>query len=119
MTLSEIIKSSSWLSVKLTLEKLFPDQNEFWDDYEKVFNKLKTMQPVESNVTIGVELVHDTYDNTDYVDVSGYYTNPADRIDQYTNSLAIEFVPWNEWLGMPVDKKSLDNFSGLEIIMRT
>jgi hypothetical protein len=36
MTLADIIKSNSWLSVKLTLEKLFPDQNEFWDDYEKM-----------------------------------------------------------------------------------
>lgn len=116
MTLSEIIKSNAWLSVKLTLERLFPDQHELLDDYEKVFYELRTMQPAESNVTIDVHWVHDDYDDTDYVDVSGYYTNPADRTDEYSNSLAIEFTTWQEWLGMPVDQKSLKEFSELELI---
>ncbi len=116
MTLSEIIKSNSWLSVKLTLEKLFPDQEEFWDDYEKVFNELKVIQPKSSNVTIDIHWVHDDYDDADYVDVSGYYTNPADRTNEYTDSLAIEFVPWEEWLGMPIDETSLKEFNELELI---
>lgn len=116
MTLAELIKSHSWPSVKLTLEKMFPDQDDLWDDYEKVFYALQTMRLHESNVTIDVHWVHDDYDNTDYVDVSGYYTNPADRNDQHTNSLAIEFTPWQEWLGMPIDSESLEKFSGLEII---
>ncbi|MEX0981077.1 MAG: DUF6557 family protein [Bacteroidales bacterium] len=44
MTLAELIKSHSWLSVKLTLEKMFPDQDDLWDDYEKVFYDLQTMR---------------------------------------------------------------------------
>ena len=116
MTLSEIIKSNSWLSIKLTLEKLFPDEQEFWDDYEKVFNELKGLQPKPSNITIDIHWVHDDYDDTKYVDVSGYYTNLADRTNEYTNSLAIEFVPWEEWLGMPIDEKSLKEFTELELI---
>lgn len=116
MTFAEIIKSQSWLSIKLTLEKLFPDQSEFWDDYEKVFYELQTMTAKESNVTIDVSWVHDDYDNTDYVDVSGYYTNPADRTNEYTNSLAIEFTPWQEWLGMPIDENTLKTFNEFEII---
>ena len=116
MTFADIIKSQSWLSVKMTLEKLFPDQSEFCEDYEKVFYELQTMAVKESNVTIYVSWVHDDYDNTDYIDVSGYYTNPADRIDEYSNSLAIEFTPWQEWLGMPIDIETMDKFSELEII---
>jgi hypothetical protein len=74
------------------------------------------MQPLPGKITIVVKWVHNTYDDTHYVDVSGYYTNPAERNDEYSNSLAIEFVAWNEWLGMEIDKKSLTNFTELEII---
>ena len=116
MTFAELIKSNAWLSVKMVLTKLHPDQEEFMDDYQRVFNQLQVLSPLPSSVTIDVELVHDTYDNTHYVDVSGYYTNPADRTDEYTNSLAIEYTPWNEWLGMLIDKNSFKNFSELEII---
>ena len=115
MTLSELIKSQAWLSIQLTLQKLFPDQEEYWDDYEKMFNELQVMQFKASNITIDIELIHDTYDDTHYVDVSGYYTNPEDRTDEFSNSLAIEFTPWNEWLAMPIDENSLKIFNGLEI----
>lgn len=116
MTFVEIIKSQSWLSVKLTLKKLFPDQSEYWDDYEKVFYELQTTPSKESNVTIDISWVHDDYDNTNYVDISGYYTNPVNRTNEYSNSLAIEFVPWQEWLGMPIDENTLKTFNKLEII---
>jgi hypothetical protein len=117
MTFVQLIKSHSWLSVKLTLERLFPDQNNLMDDYERMFDSLKFISKKESNITIDVHWVHDDYDNTDYVDVSGYYTNPEDNTDEYSNSWAIEFTPWQEWLGMSVDTNSLQNFSELEIIV--
>ncbi len=116
MTFAELIKSKAWLSVQMILLKLFPDQEEFIDDYQNVFYQLQVMPIVASKITIDVELVHDTYDDTHYVDVSGHYTDPADRTDEFTNSLAIEFIPWNEWLGMPINENSLKNFSELEII---
>jgi hypothetical protein len=116
MILFDLIKSNAWLSVKHTLEKLYPDQSECWVDYEKVFHQLQFMQPKESNTTIEVTWVHDDFDNSDYVDVSGYYTNPAYRTDKHTNSLALEFTRWEEWLGMPIDKESLETFSELELI---
>ncbi|ASB50582.1 DUF6557 family protein [Alkalitalea saponilacus] len=115
-TFGQLVKSHSWLSIKLKLETLFPDQNDLLDDYENVFCKLQTIPIQESNVTIDVQWVHDDYDNSEYVDVSGYYTNPNERTDEYSNSLAIEFTPWQEWMGMPVNPESLKLFSELEII---
>lgn len=116
MTFEELIKSNAWLSVKMVLTKLFPDQEEFMDDYQSVFNKLQVMLPLPSSITIEIESIHDTYDNSQYIDVAGYYTDPANRDNEYTNSLAIEYTPWNEWLGMPIDDNSLKKFSELEII---
>lgn len=115
-TFNNLIKSNSWLSVKLTLDRLFPEQNNLMDAYERMFDSLKFIAPIESKITIDVHWVHDDYDDTNYVDVSGYYTNPKDNTDEYSNSLALEFTPWQEWLGMPVDTNSLQNFTELEII---
>ena len=116
MTFSTLLKSNSWQSIQMVLLRLYPDEHEFIDQYENVVNELKVMQPVPGKITINVEWVHDTYDDTNYVDVSGFYTNPAERTNEYTNSLAIEFVPWNEWLGMTIYENSAKNFSELEII---
>jgi len=116
MTLDQLIKSHSWLSVKLTLESLFPDQNNLMDDYERIFESLRFMEAEETNLTIKVHLVNDDFDDTSYVDVSGYNTSPEDNTDEFSHSLAIEFTPWQEWLGMSVDTDSLHNFSELEII---
>jgi hypothetical protein len=116
MTFQQLLKSHSWLSIKMTLEKLFPEQENLLEDYEKMFYSLKFISATVSNITIDVHWVHDDYDDTDYVDVAGYYTNPEDNTDEYSTSLAIEFTPWQEWLGMPVDTNSLQNFTELEII---
>lgn len=116
MKFEELIKSHSWLSVKMTLEKLFPDEKNYLDGYEEVFNTLKTAEAEVSDVTLNVRWEHDDFDNTDYVHVSGYYTNPDDREDEYSGGLAIEYTPWEEWLGMDIDSESLKNFSELEII---
>jgi hypothetical protein len=116
MTFSEIIKSNTWLSVLHTLERLFPDQKDLMEDYEKVFNELKVMKPSQCNITIDIHWVDDDYDQTKYVDVTGYYTNPADRTDEFSNSLAIEFVPWDERMAMPIDSNSIVEFNELEII---
>jgi hypothetical protein len=116
MTFQQLLKSHSWLSIKMTLEKLFPEQENLLEDYEKMFYSLKFISATVSIITIYVHWVHDDYDDTDYVDVAGYYTNPEDNTDEYSTSLAIEFTPWQEWLGMPVDTNSLQNFTELEII---
>ncbi len=74
------------------------------------------MPAKESNISILVSNEVDDFDNTEYVNVSGYYTNPKDNTGEHTMSLAIEFTPWNEWLGMDVSPESLSEFNELEII---
>jgi hypothetical protein len=116
MTFDQLIKSNTWLSVKITLDRLFPEQNNLLNNYERMFDNLKFIAAEESNLTIDVHWILDDFDDTDYVDVSGYYTNLQDNTDLYSNSLAIEFTPWQEWLGMTLDTDSLQNFTELEII---
>ncbi len=116
MKFADLIKNNSWLSIEITLLNLYPDEKRSISGYEEIFNKLKFMRPVSKNISIIVKTVYDSYDNIEYIDVSGSYNNPKDNTHGHTNSLAIEFTPWNEWLGMEIDEKSLQNFSELEVI---
>jgi hypothetical protein len=116
MKFFEIIKRAEWLSVEMVLLKLYPDEKKNLSGYKEVFNKLKIMPIKESNISILVSNEIDDFDNIEYVNVSGYYTNPKDNIDEQELSLAIEFTHWNEWLGMDVSPKTLSDFNELEII---
>jgi hypothetical protein len=116
MQLKEIIDSNEWLSVKFTLLELYPEEEKNLNGYRDVFNRLKVMIPKTSNVSLTVANQEDDFDGTEYVHVSGFYVDPTKSPDGYTGSLAIEFTPWNEWLGMEVSKDSLAEFSEFEII---
>lgn len=116
MQLIDLIQSNSWLSIQMVLVQLHPDVEEDIEAYEKVFKLLQVMPAKTSKVTIELNLITEDCDEDGFVDVSGYYTDPAERIDPFSNSLAIEFVPWEEWLGMELDQHALATFSELEII---
>lgn len=58
----------------------------------------------------------DSYDNEQYVNVSGYDNSKKVISNGLTESLALEFTPWDEWLGMNIDQSSLNDFSSYEII---
>ena len=115
MKFDSLIKSTSWLSVKATLLAIYPEQIESINAYEEVFNKLQTIEPKEVAIDI---ILNQHYDDETFepscVDVSGINLNATE--DDITDGLAIEFCPWNEWLGMGIDKLTLKEFTELEII---
>ncbi|MGY6523529.1 MAG: DUF6557 family protein [Mongoliitalea sp.] len=119
MKLNDLIKSYNWLSVELTLLRLYPDHEKMLDEYRNVFEKLKNTEPEEYDK---LEIILTEYDcdpnfesdNETYVDVSGQKKTP-DPSD-ITNGYAIEFLKWNKWLGMDLAIETTKNFSDLEII---
>ncbi|MFA9390605.1 MAG: DUF6557 family protein [Prolixibacteraceae bacterium] len=116
MKFKELIEEVEWLNVKPTLFSLYPEQKKSISGYEQVFQKLKLMPANESLLTINVVNVIDDFDGTEYADVSAYNCNSMDNPEEQTESFAIEFTPWNEWLGMQIDEISLKEFDKLEII---
>ena len=118
MKLYDIIKSNNWLSVELTLLQLYPDQEIMSDEYRKVYEKLKFLDPEVSDITIVLtECDCDTDDENEiktYVDVSGR-KKEKDK-DSVTDSYAIEFEEWKKWLGMDLATETTNNFNELEII---
>jgi hypothetical protein len=119
MKLNELIKSNNWLSVEMTLLRLYPDQEKIIDEYRNVFEKLKITAPAKYDE---LEIILTEYDcdpnfesdNETYVDVSGQKKIPDPN--DITNGYAIEFLEWRKWLGMDLATETTKNFSDLEII---
>ena len=116
MKFTDLIKTNVWLSIEIVLLQLYPDEKKNISAYEQIFNDLKFMEPVPDNISIVLSNEKDDFDNSGYVDVSGRDNNPKENTDTLTDALAIEFTPWNEWLGMEIDKDTLHDFTELEII---
>jgi hypothetical protein len=119
MILYDLIKSYNWLSVELTLLKLYPDQDNMLDEYRHVYEKLKVTEPADYDE---LEIILTEYDcdpnfeshKETYVDVSGQKKTPDPN--DITNGYAIEFLEWDKWLGMDIATETTKNFSDLEII---
>lgn len=94
--------------------QLYPDEEKNISGYQKVFEELLFMHPEDSEIIIVVAHQKDDFDGEEYVDVSGKYAHPKNEEEKY--SQAIEFTPWNKWLGMEISPESLLHFSELEII---
>ncbi len=111
MKFLEILKSNHWLSVCIILLELYPDQAKMIDEYERVFGKLKEIEPIESGIQIVLKNhTSDVDDSESYVEVSGL------DLSDTTHGLALDFTPWNKWLGMDLSQETIENFTELEII---
>ena len=111
MKLGDLIKNNSWLSVEIVFSKIYPDQISFLENYETVFNQLKILKPKSSSIYIIIDNVIDEFDNEEYVNVSGYDNlKVSTSKNPITESLALEFTPWAEWLDMSIDKESIKSF---------
>lgn len=104
-TLKDLIIHNTWESVKEILVKKDLADDEALLEYEKVYSQLVTMEPVKnkSNIVITIEK------REDHGDVTGI--KPWD-----TNSYAIEFNRWEEWLGYFISCEVLNKMTEPEII---
>lgn len=115
MIFNELIHRHHWLSIETELIRLYPDEEKQMNTYQDVYYKLKLLTPEPSGVTIRLNDIKDGDES--YVDVDGYYTDG--RVDKHSgnDALALDFTPWNQWLGMPVDIGAFDEFTELEVIV--
>ena len=114
MKLVEIIKSNSWLSIEMTLLKLYPDQFESIEAYKKVFDRLQELDVEENEIEIVIEQEYD--EETRELGIGNVYGIDKNSTDKYTNSLALEFTQWKKWLGMIISELTEREFTELEII---
>ena len=126
MKFKKLIEKYPWDEVWATFLKLYPDQEKIREGYKQVFSELCTIKPKATKMRIVVEEVPAERNQEAYVDVSGKNgtlkkANHSEHfkdegIGNQEESFAIEYTPWEEWLGMGIDQVSSENFSEVEII---
>lgn len=113
MTLYDLILTSSWASVEIILLELYPEEQNQLEDYKQVYKKLQHVIPIPSKSPLILkELKDDSLPDTDETYVEIFCPMPEGEDEPF----AMEFAPWAEWLGKPIAKENLENFSVFENI---
>ena len=85
---------------------------ELYEKGNKIFETLQAMEPVTKKDLKLVVWHGMTEEHEVGYDVSGVGYNEFNELQWY----AIEMMPWNEWLGMPVEKKTLKELTPAQIV---
>ncbi|MFA5154727.1 MAG: DUF6557 family protein [Clostridia bacterium] len=108
MTLKELISEFKTKDILKRLIKLYPDQKKSVIGYINVLKELSKLKPKSDKMQILIEKEYDKYDKKSYLHVCA--------IDSKKQTYAIEFEPWNTWLGMEINPQSYKICSELDII---
>ncbi|NLI79961.1 MAG: hypothetical protein GX442_26385 [Candidatus Riflebacteria bacterium] len=122
-----LIGKYSWEDIWPHFRKLYPDSKNSREGYKQVFSELHTIKPRATRMRIVLEEVPTERNQEGYVHVFGKngtlrktvhpkHFNDSKK-DDPEESFAIEYIPWEEWLGMSIDQPSTERFSGVEIIV--
>lgn len=113
MTFKQLIQTNTWSAISPLFLKLYPDAEEDMLGYELVFNKLMSMDPEKTAMSIVIYKEKDGQD--EYIDVSGLHNHPKNEEEKYPQG--IELTPWPEWLGMDISEETLKDYSEPEILI--
>ena len=80
MNLDKLIQKYPWESIAGLFLKIYPEAEENVEGYKMVFEKLKVMDPVETDMWLVLKTARDGEDA--YVDVSGLHKHPKTEEEQ-------------------------------------
>ena len=109
MTLHNILENTRWLNVWDQFARQYPGQAENEHYYYKVYNKLRETTPLGNSTKLIIDEKVSRLNCMKWITVLGVLSN--NEIDY-----ALEFNPWEEWLGMEVDSTTLVDYSETDII---
>ncbi|QTE23866.1 DUF6557 family protein [Polaribacter cellanae] len=113
----DLLHQTEWLSIEYTLLELYPDIKEDMEAHRTAYEKIKRLEANNIDMEIVLDEIKDDFEDdfedelTTYFDVSGKKNDKKD-----SQSYALEFMPWQDWLGMRISQDSLRNFNELEIV---
>jgi len=126
MKFAELVCKYKWDEICTNFIRLYPNDQKNIAGFKMVFEQLRTLTQIESNMRIILEEVFDEFENGWYICVSGKNGTlkreenteifKDDKIGNQEVSYGIEFVDWEEWLGMDIDPGSISNYSETDII---
>ena len=108
MTLKILLSQYSQDDIIKRLIKLYPDQKKNIIGYKNCLKELSILSPKLDEMKILIEKNYDKYDKKYYCHVCA--------IDKNNQTWAIEFEPWENWLGMEIDTKTYKKYNKLDVI---
>jgi len=131
MKLAEVIEKVSWAETKACLLWNYADAEKSMAGYERVFCELRKLQPTSTSMRIFIrKTFREGLDDEPFTEVVGKngtlnkeledfkYLNKSED-SEYANSeieYALDFHPWEEWLGMEVDTATHQKYAYPEIL---
>lgn len=131
MKLAEVIEKASWAETKACLLWNYSDVEKSMAGYERVFRKLRKLQPTSTSMRIFIrKTFREGLDDEPFTEVVGKdgtlnkesedfrYLNKSED-SEYANSeveYTLEFHPWEEWLGMEIDSATHQKYAYPEIL---
>lgn len=97
--LNELISQSSWDDVKQIIMDHFTNNENMIVGFNQVYEELNRLDPIDNNESLVISLEY--HKEEDGYSVTGL--KPQD-IEKY----ALDFAPWEEWLGYTVSQKDLE-----------
>lgn len=107
VTFKELVSRNNWDGVRQQLLNGFVSQENLADSYEGVFKELQRLSPVANEDSLVITM--DYFEEEDGYNILGLKPND---IEKY----ALDFSPWENWLGYYINQKDLDEHSEEKII---
>ena len=110
MKLKEILRKTSWSGVALELVKAYPEEKEYLEEYEVVYNSLLERKSKKTDLIIVIESGEDEYEEGQiYYDVYGIEYGKDEHF-------ALDLTHWSKWLGMKLGHETIKNYSPNQIV---
>lgn len=111
MTFYELIAKHNWEDIRAILLLLYPDEEKNLVGYGEAFIELRNTAPTSSDMAIHIEREGEPegVDGDSYEDVFALKFDDKERY-------ALDFVVWAQVLAMPISKKTLREYTELEIV---
>lgn len=131
MTLSDLIATIRWADVKAALIWGYPDAEASIDDYRRVFESLRKLDPIPSNMRIIVrKTLPEGPEGAPVYEVSGRdgslnrdqrdFPSLGPSADSaYANAetdFSLSLESWERWLGMAIDPATLAVYAPAQIV---
>lgn len=115
MTLYHLLQKYPWNEISEFLSEIEVYSEEGKNTYKKVYGELHNMEPADSRLSLLITKSEDSCNEEQYIDVSGLHKDPQTYEEKFPQG--IEFIAWQQWLGMEILPEVLQQFSEQQIIV--
>lgn len=120
MILKELINKHPWDNISPRLLEIHPNEKDSLDGYQYTYEIELNKEPAENKDNLFIDIAYIEEDKESgedsYYSVNGISEEDTKKEDNFDNGFAIEFLSFEEWLGLGITESILNNYSEIDII---